>query len=113
MGRESMNLREWAVRQPLGRLTPADCEGLSKEWDVGRGMDREWAERTLNVDLRSAYHDPSHVGAMIYARSATTEQRGDSMRPQVERCRAYCLERGYKVVSEASDVRSGFTPPDL
>jgi len=108
-----MSLREWAERELSGRLTTADREGLSKEWDISWGMDREWAERTLNLDLGSAYHDPSHVRAIIYARSATAEQRGDGMRPQVERCRAYCRERGYKVGSEASDVRSGLTQPDL
>ena len=108
-----MSLREWPERELSWRLTPADREGLSKEWDVSLGMDRERAERTLNLYLRSAHHDPSHVEAIIYARSATAEQQGDGMRPQVERCRAYCWERGYKVVSEASDVRSGLTPPDL
>ena len=99
-----MSLREWAERELSWRLTPADREGLSKEWDVSRGIDREWAERTLNLYLRSAHHDPSHVGAIIYARSATAEQQGDGMRPQVERCRAYCWERG------SNDL--GWPPPD-
>lgn len=45
---------------------------------------------------------------VIYARVSTHEQaENDSLKHQIERCRAYATARGYEIVSTLSDVESG------
>ena len=46
--------------------------------------------------------------AIIYSRVSTEEQgRGYSLPTQVESCRRYAIEKGYKVIAEFQDMHTG------
>jgi len=51
---------------------------------------------------------PSEIRAVIYARVSSHKQKKDgNLDRQVERLRAYCSARGYRVVDVIADIASG------
>jgi len=52
--------------------------------------------------------NPSEIRAVIYARVSSHKQKKDgNLDRQVERLRAYCSARGYRVVDVVTDIASG------
>jgi len=51
---------------------------------------------------------PSEVRAVVYARVSSHKQKKDgNLDRQVERLRAYCSARGYRVIDVVTDIASG------